>query len=85
MRKLVELEIEELRARIINHRRSNSFSDELRTEFMDEENHGIEFLDVGILPPQPESFLTILEASIAIVMFGFFVACVWSIKAHSGD
>ena len=30
MRKLVGLEIEELRARIINHRRSDSFPDELR-------------------------------------------------------
>ena len=85
MRKVVELEIEELRTRIVSHRRSDSFPDELRAEFMDEEDHSIEFLDVSILPPQPESFLTILESSIAIVMFSFFVACVWSINAHSGD
>lgn len=85
MRKLAGLEIEELRARIINHRRSDSFPDELRAEFMDEDDHGIARLDVSILPLQPESFLNILEASVPIAMLIFFVAYVWSINAHSGD
>lgn len=55
MRKLVELEIGQLRASIINHRRSESFrKEDLRADFMKEENHCIEFLDVSkILPPCP--------------------------------
>lgn len=54
MRKLVRLEIEELRANIMNHRRSDSFPDELRAEPLEGEDHGIACLDVSILSPQSE-------------------------------
>ena len=51
MRNLVEREIEELRASTINHRRSDSFPDELRADFMEGVDHGIPSLDVSILLP----------------------------------
>lgn len=66
MQRLVEQEIEELRAMIISQRRSDSFPEEERDELMGEANHGVKFLDVSILPPQPESFLTILEPYIIV-------------------
>lgn len=85
MRKLIGLEIKELRGSIIARRRSDSFPNELLDEFIEEEDFDMPSLNVSIFPLQPESFLAILEASVAIVMFIFFVACIWSINAHSGD
>lgn len=70
MRQLVELEIEQLRTSIIARRRSDSFWNELTW-----------FCGWRGFRCSPMN----MYASVAIVMFIFFVAYLWSINAHSWD
>lgn len=56
MQKVVELEIKELRAQIINYYKNDLFSDNLQAEFMNEKDYSIKYLNISTLLSQLESF-----------------------------